>query len=682
MVNPWADFVSARRITPVDISDKTGGFMTAYQLFLLFLILYIGVLIATGFHFSKRQKTLADFWLAGKEAGGISIGFSAAASWLTAGALLAVIGFFLLLGMGSIWGFVAPNILALLIIGFLVKKIKKLPAITQPEILELRYGSFLRLPVALIITVVMILFAVADIKGFAMVLQIFYGVSPVHAALIVALAVSVYVTLGGLSAVIATDIIQFLCLSFFILIMAVLVMSGASDASALSATELFASMPESWWNPVSIGLPMVLIFVFAIVPGWVSEQDPWQRIWAAKDDRAARNGMFFGSLLVALVFGGCAVIAVGLNSLYPDIAKMGFPMGMAKAEPALLSFIMDSGFSDMAVALCAVALATAAMSCADTFATSGASCITRDIYQRYVHPEATMKEMHFVSRISVLVIIILATIGSFFINSIIDAIHIATFIASASYFFVLMGGMYWKRATSAGATASLCSGFVLQVGLVLTDLIRTAPMAPPYLESLHPLLMGHGVIVAMAFSGCVFVVVSLASPQSERIRLIPFFKDESLAFAASLKRAHTLPTPETSEVMSRIDVRDCGKTVRLHLEVDNLDNVDWKQLVAGLYGSGEHWVHLAGGESIQRFGHGKHGEFLSTVTVTRGSNLSMLWFETEGKLEYMEQLKQDVCRAFIDTKAVLALCVEQQPRKTNVESFIGINEITPQQVDG
>jgi solute:Na+ symporter, SSS family len=148
----------------------------------------------------------------------------------------------------------------------------------------------------------MTLFAVADIKGFAMGLQIFYGVSPVHAALIVGLAVSVYVTLGGLAAVIATDVIQFLCLGFFILIMAFTVLSGATEASALPTVELFTSMPDSWWNPLSIGMPRVLIFVFAIVPGWISEQDPWQRVWAAKDELSARNGMFFGALLVALVF--------------------------------------------------------------------------------------------------------------------------------------------------------------------------------------------------------------------------------------------------------------------------------------------------------------------------------------------------------------------------------------------
>lgn len=99
--------------------------MDAYYLFLLVLFVYIFFLVLTGFYFNKKQQSPTDFWLAGKSAGWISIGFSAAASWLTAGALLAVIGFFILLGMGSIWGFVAPNIVALCIIGLFVKKIKK-----------------------------------------------------------------------------------------------------------------------------------------------------------------------------------------------------------------------------------------------------------------------------------------------------------------------------------------------------------------------------------------------------------------------------------------------------------------------------------------------------------------------------------------------------------------------------
>ena len=499
--------------------------MSAVSLFLAVLFVYIAFLVITGVYFSRRQTSAADFWLAGRAAGPISIGFSAAASWLTAGALLAVIGFFMLLGMGSVWGFVAPNILALLIIGLFVKKIKNLPAMTQPELLEMRYGSYLRLPVAIIITAVMILFAVADIKGFSMVLEIFYGISPFWAAMIVGLAVAVYVTLGGLSAVLATDVVQFVCLSLFILVMAAMVLSGAGAAQEISLSQMLASAPENWWNPLSIGMPMVLIFVVAIIPGWITEQDPWQRVWAARDTCAARRGMFLGSVLVALVFGGCALIALGLNLIYPQIAKAGFPMGMADAEPALLNYILSLDLSGFSLALCAVALATAAMSCTDTFAASGASCMARDIFGRYLRPGAGPKEMNTASRISVLVIVALATVGSFVINSIIDAIHIATFIASASYFFALMGGLYWKRATGAGAVASMWTGFVVQTVLVAVDLVKTPPMAPPFLESLHPALMGHGVIPAMLVSGLVFIGVSLMTAPVPDSRLASFFPE-------------------------------------------------------------------------------------------------------------------------------------------------------------
>ncbi|WP_022669284.1 sodium:solute symporter family protein [Desulfospira joergensenii] len=501
--------------------------MNAFHLFLLVLFVYLSFLILTGLYFNKRQVSQTDFWLAGKSAGVFSLGFSAAASWLTAGALLAVIGFFILLGTGSVWGFVAPNILALFIIGLFVKKIKALPAVTQPELLELRYGRFLRLPVALIITVVMILFAIADIKGFAMVLEIFYNVSPVYSALIVGLAVAAYVTLGGLSAVIATDMVQFICLALFILVMTVAVLSGAGSTSGLSLGQILAAPSPGWWNPLSIGLPMVLIFVLAIVPGWISEQDPWQRVWAARDEKSARNGMFLGSFFVALVFGGCALIALGLNRIYPEIAGAGFPMGMAKAEPALLTFIMEARFSDLSLALCALALASAAMSCTDTFAASGASCISRDIFQRHLYRSATPTQIRMINRASVLFIVFLATLGSFFITSIIDAIHIATFIASASYFFALLGGIFWKRATGPGAVASMWTGFIVQTGLVLADLFKTAPMAPPFLESIHPLFMGHGVIPAMGISGLVFVGVSLVTSPSEKERLDLFFGDES-----------------------------------------------------------------------------------------------------------------------------------------------------------
>jgi SSS family solute:Na+ symporter len=629
--------------------------MDGYSIFLVLLSVYIAGLVAIGWYFNNRQKSVTDFWLAGRRIGPGALGFSAAASWLTAGGILAVVGYYMLQGMGSIWAFVAPNIIALLVIALLVGKIKNLPAITQPELLEQRYGSAVRWPIAIIITVVMILFAVADITGLSLVLQVFYGLDPLYAAAIVAIAVSLYVTLGGLSAVVWTDVIQFGFLSLFTIGIAFIavgtVADGGLNTPALTSSELFGNVPGDWWNPLSIGLPMVLIFILAIIPGWITEQDPWQKVWAARDGKSASLGMVIGSLMITVVFAACAVIAIALNSIYPEIAGMGFPAGMAQAEPALLAFVSERFASaPLLIAISAIGLAAASMSCTDTFATSGASCISRDIYQRYIKPDATMKEMMVVNRISVLVIILAATAGSFVIPNIIDAIHIATFIASSSYFFPLMGGLYWKRATKEGAFAGMIIGFTVQVALVALDLIKTPPMAPNYLESIHPVLMSHGVIVAMSLSAIAFFGVSLMTKPSSRVNLAPFFEEEAEELARYEAREINEKDPAYGVFLKNLDENVTGERTHLQLNLRASGNLSWHELIEKLKTASPAWVTPTGLDSIYRL---THGDMLACVAVTRGTGEKDIWLKAEPKLEIVGRQKKELFTAYEELKKVL-----------------------------
>lgn len=629
--------------------------MDGYNIFLVMLAVYIASLVAIGWYFNNRQKSVTDFWLAGRRIGPGALGFSAAASWLTAGGILAVVGFYMLQGMGSIWAFVAPNIIALLFLAVLVRKIKNLPAITQPELLEQRYGSMVRWPVALIITVVMILFAVSDITGLSLVLQTFYGLDPFYAAVIVAIAVSLYVTLGGLYAVIWTDTIQFAFLAIFTVGMAFAavgtVADGSLSTSAISASELFGNVPADWWNPFSIGLPMVLIFCLAIIPGWITEQDPWQKVWAARDAKSASLGMIIGAFMITVVFTACAVIAISLNAIYPEIAEMGFPAGMALAEPALLSFVSERFISSpVIIAFSAIGLAAASMSCTDTFSTSGASCISRDIYQRYIKPDATMKEMMLVNRGSVLFIILAATAGSFVIPNIIDAIHIATFIASSSYFFPLMGGLYWKRATKEGAFAGMIVGFVVQVALVALDLIKTPPFSPNYLESIHPILMSHGVIVGMSLSAVAFFGVSLMTKPSSRVNLAPFFEEEAEELSRHEARDINEKDPEYSVFLKNLDEKVTGERTHLQLNLRTSRNIVWDELIEKLKTVSPAWVTPTGLDSVYRL---THGDMLACVAVTRGTGEQDIWLKAEPKLETVGRQKKELFTAYEELKKVL-----------------------------
>jgi SSS family solute:Na+ symporter len=628
--------------------------MDGYSIFLIMLSVYIAGLVAIGWYFNNRQKSITDFWLAGRRIGPSALGFSAAASWLTAGGILAVVGYYMLQGMGSIWAFVAPNIISLLFLAVLVKKIKNLPAITQPELLEQRYGSIVRLPIALIITVVMILFSVSDITGLSLVLQTFYGLDPLYAAAIVAIAVSLYVTLGGLYAVIWTDTIQFSFLALFTIVMAFAtvgtVADGGLNTSAISVSQLFGNVSGDWWNPFSIGLPMVLIFSLALIPGWITEQDPWQKVWAAKDEKSASVGMMIGALMITVVFAVCAVIAIALNNIYPEIAGMGYPAGMASAEPALLSFVSERFASaPVVVAFSAIGLAAASMSCTDTFSTSGASCISRDIYQRYIKPDATMKEMMLVNRVSVLFIILAATVGSFIIPNILDAIQIATFIASSSYFFPLMGGLYWKRATKEGAFAGMVIGFIVQVALVALDLINTPPLATNYLESIHPILMGHGVIVGMSLSAIAFFGVSLVTKPSSKVNLAPFFEEEAKELSRFETRKVNEKDPEYSAFLKNLNENVTGERAHLQLNLRTSGNLSWQELTEKLKTVSPAWVTPTGLDSVYRL---THGDMLACVAVTRGTGERDIWLKAEPRLETLGTQKRELFMAYEELKKV------------------------------
>lgn len=201
-------------------------------------------------------------------------------------------------------------------------------------------------------------------------------------------------------------------------------------------------------------------------------------------------------------------------------------------------------------------------------------------------------------------------------------------------------------------------------------------MAPPYLESLHPLFMGHGVIVAMTISGCFFVVGSLVTQKTEITRLSPFFPDKADVLVSSMEKDTYPVFPAGYGNIDTIDIRYFGQNVRLHLSVDLLVGVSWKQLLEGLVAHSENWHGMTGLEAVQRFAWGGEEGGLSIVTITRGENPVTLWLEIEGSCLFEEQLKRGLSRAYIDVVTVLELCREQQSSLVEEVGVFEAAEIT------
>jgi len=622
--------------------------MEPYYLFLAFLALYIAALIGIGLFSARRQKSVTDFWLAGRELGPLTIGFSAAASWITASALLLATGLFLLIGVGSIWIWVFPNIAALIIIAAISGRIKNIPALTQPELMEIRYDPVIRAPIAVAIAIMMILFSVADFIGFKLVLGTFFGIEPVNAILIMAASVALYVSVGGFRAVVLTDYLQYALLAgLAIFVAAMAVVLPAKEG--ISFASIASGMGQDWWNPfVMGGVIGALIFQLALLPGWVAEQDPWQKVWASRDERSAKNGLILGAGLLALVYLCCFVTAIGLSALYP------LPAGEVEAEMLYLEFISDN-VSPWLLSLLTLGFAAASMSCTDTFATSGASCISRDLIQRHIRPGATMKEMMVINRILVVVMISISAMIALNVESIMDAVIIATVIGTTSYFFPIIGGLYWKRATKWGALGALIAGGGTQIILIIYELFwLKQPLA-----TISPLLVEHGVLVGLSLSAITFVGLSLATPYTERIRLAPFFPDIADEVFKDQKIQANRNSGPYRDVVENIDQKISGERAHMNLSIDLLpvqaDGIrvsrelvwdDFAQRLKALY---PRWYTPTGSHIIYRL---SQADMLAGIKMVRG-DIRQIWLSAEPKENQAERQKDELYVSYEEMKHTL-----------------------------
>ena len=625
-------------------------------MFLVFLAIYIAILLGIGLYFSRRQRSETDFWLAGRELGPISIGLAAASAWTTASALLLATGLFLLYGIGSIWIWVFPNIAGLAIIAAISGRIKNIPALTQPELMEIRYDPMIRAPVAVAVTIMMILFSVTDFIGFKMVLGTFFGIEPIFAIAIMAVSVALYVGVGGFRAVVWTDMVQYILLAGLAAYVAHMAL-GLSANEGVSLIAASSMLGADWWDIFSMGgILGALVFIVALVPGWVAEQDPWQKVWAARDDRSAKRGLLLGAALLSLVYIFCLLAAIGLSVIYPR------PSGEVEAEMLYLRIISDN-VPEWLLGLLTIGFAAASMSCTDTFATSGASCLSRDLIQRHLWPTATVKEMLILNRILIVIMVFISALIALNVDSIMDAVIIATVIGTTSYFFPIIGGLYWKRATKWGAMAALVAGGGTQILLISYEQFWLK--AP--LDSISPYLVEHGVLVGLSLSALFFVGVSLATRQAEDIRLAPFFTDiAERVFQGDLPRVDRT-NPDYLKIASDIEEKLAGDRIHLRLTIEYSQASEeaahqllmWKPFIEKLQERHPVWFTPTGSHVAYRL---SQADMQACIKMVHGTS-RQIWLNSEPRQEEGDRQRDELVIAYLEIgEVLLELGLQASPR--------------------
>ena len=534
--------------------ENTGSFLTTLD-FVVFFGSLLGVM-ALGLWAGRNESSTKDYFLAGRNVRWWGVAGSIFGSNISANHMVGMMGVGFTLGFAESH-FEITAIAGLLLLCYCFLPVyRKLNIYTLSDYLSRRYDDKSRVAysviMVLIITMVMMLPAFyigsrsvnfllvdqehinevlkASASGEAQTIQIdktYY----ILGVLIMALVTGVYTIVGGLKAVIVTDVLQSVLMLAGALIVAWFTFGEVGgwggmrtlDAEGKDLMHLYlpSDHPQRPWTGMLSGL-MVLHFYY-----WGANQFIVQRALAAKSDKEARVGIItagFVKLLIPFIS-----IGTGIAAYYVFAERMpGVQVAGDTAFPLLLrEVVAPVGISGL-VGLVAAGLIGAILSSVDSMMNSAATLITFDFYKRFVNPQATDQQLIRMGRVLIGVMVVgcaLLTIVVFDPNTkqlffTYVASHQSKLVGGVVVAFAV--GMLWKGATAAGGFASIITGVVVSYAVVPVygaTLGKTEFFSGMFGSSLN---FFHGVFVAAIFAVLANIIVSKMTQADEQKSSLTF----------------------------------------------------------------------------------------------------------------------------------------------------------------
>lgn len=464
-----------------------------------FIIVFL-VAFWSSFSKKRKSKTSSDYFLAGRNVGWFVIGASLFASNIGSEHLVGLAGTGAASGV-AVGQFEILASLILLILGWLfVPFYLKSGVFTMPEFLERRYSSGARWYLAVISIVGYVLTKISvTIAAGGIVFESLMGIEFWTGALIVVIITGIYTVLGGLRAVLYTDMVQMFILiagAITVTIVGLIKLGGIDELYNHAGSGFFSlwkpmTDPNFPWTGILFGAPILGVWY------WCTDQFIVQRVLSGKDISHSRRGTIFAGylkLLPLFLFVIPGVIAHALTQK-GDIT-LDSP---DHALPTLIGALLPVGLKGIVVA----GLLAALMSSLSSVFNSCSTLITWDIYKK-LRPESSEKTLVLVGRIATVILVAFGLMWIPMMKLISGQIYqylqsVQAYIAPpiAAIFLI---GVLSKRVNSQGAIAALLTGFVLGILRLILELMK---------DSLDGFLYQYADINFLHFAFLLFLVCTL-----------------------------------------------------------------------------------------------------------------------------------------------------------------------------
>lgn len=397
---------------------------------------------------------------------------------------------------------------------------------TMPEFLEKRFDARSRWYLTTVsITACIITKISVTLFAGSILLEQVMGWDIYTSSIVLIILTGIYTVLGGLSAVIYTELLQsFVLIGGGAALLTILGLNEVGGISGLSAKipasyfSMFKPMsdPEFPWTGIVFSAPILGIWY------WCTDQFIVQRVLSAKNLNHARAGTIFAGFLKILPVFILVLPGIIAIALFPDIRG-------DQAYPALVTRLLPIGVKGIVVASLLAALMSSLASCFNSTST----LLTLDVYKKY-HPEASEQKLITVGRIITGIMVLFGLIWIPLIRVMSSQLYI--YLQSVQAYIsppiaaAFLFGVFWKRVNGTGAITSMITGLVLGGARLVGELIHnSSPISLGVFTTLVEMNFLHFAILLFVICSLVLIIVSLMTtrPDEKKISGLTFATTDS-----------------------------------------------------------------------------------------------------------------------------------------------------------
>ncbi len=449
------------------------------SIYLIAILGYLVALAGAGYWRSRRPQTGDDFLVAGRSLPAHVLVFTLLATWIGSGSLFAGAGLGYRAGLPALWQSAGAWV-GIALIFFLAARVRRIGQYTVPDILELRYGPAARVLGAITIVLSYTTIAAYQFRGGGRLLHLVAGIDPVTGAIVTAAFCVAFTAFAGMASVARLDIANGAMMLLGVGIAVVYLIGHVEGATPGVSTfrpdqlTIFGSLSPR--DAMALFLPTMFLLL--------GEANMYQKFFSARDARAARlavAGWIAGTIVVESLIVTIGMLgSAAIPGLLPAESEAIVVRVALDVLPTLLGVLLLAG--------CAAIIVSTANSMLLTPATN----LVRDVYQRFLNPQATDRQIVLYTRIAIVSLgAVGVVIGNLFPTILAMALWAYT-MYGAGITPALLAALVWPRATRAAGVWSIAAGMSVTLLWEIVGLQRGTAGTPAYLfglQTIYPALL-------------------------------------------------------------------------------------------------------------------------------------------------------------------------------------------------